>query len=250
MERKYWVPAIERADQVLRLVARYPGELRLIDLSKRTDINKSSMFSLLNTLEKLDWVRRDKDDTFRIGAALGALAGGYFQQNDLIASFHLEAALTKSKLEETIQLAELLGNEVLYLAKEEFPGPVKLMSEPGMRLPAHSTALGKVLLSGLPDDRWPRLYSDADAEPLERLTPNTITELSALHAEVGLIRERGYAEDTEEAVQGFCCIAVPIVRHGKTVSAISCSMLRHRWESKREFVLSELLQLADRLSIA
>ena len=133
MDNKYWVPAVEKADLILRTIADRPGELRLIDLSKQLQIHKSSMFSLLNTLEKLDWIRRDKADTFRLGPSLGSLAGGYFKNNDLIASFHHEAAITKAKVEETIQLAELTGKDILYLAMEEFPSPVRLASEPGMR---------------------------------------------------------------------------------------------------------------------
>jgi DNA-binding IclR family transcriptional regulator len=245
VDHKYWVPAIERADAVLRLIAEHPGGLRLIDLSRQTDINKSSMFSLLNTLEKLNWIRRDKDDTFRLGASLGSIAGGYFKNNDLIASFHQEAARTKAIVEETIQLAELIGSEVHYLAKEEYPGPVRLTSEPGMRLPAHSTALGKVLLADLPDARIAELFAE---EPFRVSTPNTISDRLSLVQTLDKVREHGYAEDLEEAVQGFHCIATPIVRQGKVVSAVSCSMLKHQWEAKREFVLTELRMLASRLS--
>lgn len=245
-DNKYWVPAIERADRVLRLVAEHPGELRLMELSKRTDIHKSSMFSLLHTLEKLNWIRKDKDDTFRLGPGLGTLASGYFQHNDLIDAFHIEAAITKAAVEETVQLAELAGTEVLYLAKEEYPGPVKLTSEPGMRLPAHSTALGKVLLSALSPDRISELYGSYSWE--HRMTPHTIADPQSLEKALRLAREQGYAEDVEEAVQGFCCIAVPIRRGGHVVSAVSCSMLKHRWEAKGELVLSELRRLSDRLS--
>ncbi|WP_337100573.1 IclR family transcriptional regulator [Paenibacillus sp. YIM B09110] len=247
MDNKYWVPAIEKADSVLRLVADHPGELRMMELSKRTDINKSSMFSLLNTLEKLNWIRKDKDDTFRLGPALGSLASGYFQYNDLVASFHQEAAITKAAIEETIQLAELIGTEVLYLAKEEYPGPAKLTTEPGMRLPAHSTALGKVLIAALPEERLSDLY--AAATPMQQLTPHTIADRASLERSLEPIRELGFAEDLEEAVQGFCCIAVPVRRGGQVVSAVSCSMLKHRWESKHALVLSELRQLSDRLSV-
>ncbi|QNK56416.1 IclR family transcriptional regulator [Paenibacillus sp. PAMC21692] len=245
-DNKYWVPAIERADRVLRLVAEHPGKLRLMELSKRTEINKSSMFFVLNTLEKLNWVRKDKDDMYWLGPAMGSFVSGYVQYHDLIDSFHIEAALTKSVIEETVQLAELAGTEVLYLAKEEYPGPVKLMSEPGMRLPALSTALGKVLLAARSPEQVAELYSAYAWQ--QRMTPNTIADLDTLEKALTIVRERGYAEDLEEAVQGFCCIAVPITRGGQVVSAVSCSMLKHRWETKGSNVLKELKQLSARLS--
>ncbi|MFC5405895.1 IclR family transcriptional regulator [Cohnella soli] len=245
MDNKYWVPAIEKADAVLADIAREPGKLRLIDLSKRTGINKSSLFSLLNTLEKLNWIRKDKDDTFRIGPGLGTFAGGYFKEHNLIASFRLEAPGTAAAVEESIQLAELVGSDVLYLAKEEFPGLVRLTTEPGMRLPAHTTALGKVLLSFLTDEKIKGLYSSVS---FQLATPNTISNLSMLIEALHQVREAGVGEDNEEAVQGICCIAMPIIRGGQAVAAVSCSMLKHRWETKKELVLQELKALAARLS--
>jgi DNA-binding IclR family transcriptional regulator len=247
MENKYWVPALEKANIILHTIAEHPYRLRLIDLSKQLSINKSSMYSLLNTLEQLDWIRRDKADTFGLGPSLGSLAGGYFKSNDLISTFHHEAALTKVVFNETIQLAELTGQEVFYLAKEEVPSPVKLASEPGMRFPAHSTALGKVLLSDLSIDQLIQLFP---IEPFEQITPFTIQTHKALFTELSLVGDLGYATDMEEAVLGFCCVATPIVKQGRVVSAVSCSMPKHHWEVKKEQVIVEMKKLAGRLSLS
>lgn len=247
MENKYWVPALEKANAILQAIAEKPYRLRLIDLAKQLNINKSSMYSLLNTLEQLDWIRRDKANTFSLGLSLGSLAGGYFKSNDLISIFHHEAALTKVIFNETIQLAELAGKDVFYLAKEEVPSPVKLTSEPGMRFPAHSTALGKVLLADLPIDQLTQLFP---TEPFIQITPFTIQTQKTLFAELGSVRDLGYATDLEEAVLGFCCVATPIVKQGRVVSAVSCSMPKHHWELKKDQVIAEMRKLAGRLSIS
>ncbi|QGQ94548.1 IclR family transcriptional regulator [Paenibacillus psychroresistens] len=247
MENKYWVPALEKANIILHAIAEKPYSLRLIDLSKQLNINKSSMYSLLNTLEQLNWIRRDKADTFSLGPSLGSLAGGYYKSNDLISSFHYEAALTKVIFNETIQLAELVGNEVFYLAKEEVPSPVRLASEPGMRFPAHSTALGKVLLSDLAIDQLIELLPD---EHFVQATPHTIQTRQALIAELLTVVELGYATDLEEAVLGFCCAAIAIVKQGKVVAAVSCSMPKHHWELKKDQVIIEMKKLAGRLSLS
>lgn len=247
MENKYWVPALEKASIILHAIAEQPNQLRLIDLSKQLNINKSSMYSLLNTLEKLDWIRRDKADMFSLGPSLGTLGGGYFKNNDLITTFHHEAALTKVIIEETIQLAELVGKDVYYLAKEEVPSPVRLTSEPGMRFPAHSTALGKVLLSDLPNEE---LKQRLQTEPFTQLTPFTLQTYQALNDELSSVRELGYAIDMEEAVLGFCCISTPILKQGIIVSAVSCSMPKHHWDAKKEQVIVEMRKLAGRLSLS
>jgi DNA-binding IclR family transcriptional regulator len=247
MENKYWVPALEKANIILHAIAEKPYSLRLIDLSKQLNINKSSMYSLLNTLEQLDWIRRDKADTFSLGPSLGSLAGGYYKSNDLISTFHYEAALTKVIFNETIQLAELVGKDVFYLAKEEVPSPVRLASEPGMRFPAHSTALGKVLLSDLSIDQLIQLFP---VEPFAQITPHTIQMRQALIAELSSVAELGYGTDLEEAVLGFCCVATPIVKQGRVVYAVSCSMPKHHWEAKIDQVIIEMKKLAGRLSLS
>ena len=146
-ERKYWVPALEKADKVIALLAAEPARHKLIDLSRRLDINKSSMFSLLNTMEALQWAVRGEGDTYSLGRAFAVFGSSYVQNFDLNRSFQQEAAAARDRLQETIQLARLDGNQMLYLGKLEAPSPVRLQSEPGMRLPAHVTALGKAMLS-------------------------------------------------------------------------------------------------------
>jgi DNA-binding IclR family transcriptional regulator len=62
MDKKYWVPALEKAHAIIRLIAEEPSKLKLTDLCKRLEISKSSMFSLLQTMETLQWITRDRSD--------------------------------------------------------------------------------------------------------------------------------------------------------------------------------------------
>ena len=66
-ERKYWVPALEKADSVLSVISPEPGKNKLIDLSRRLGINKSSMFSLLAHDGNVEWVEKGADDTYSLG---------------------------------------------------------------------------------------------------------------------------------------------------------------------------------------
>jgi len=247
MDKKYWVPALEKADVVLQAIAGQPSRLKLMDLSKWSGINKSSMFSLLNTMEALEWVVREAEGTYSLGSKLGFIGNVYFKQFSLIDRFRKEAAVTKHTIQETIQLARLEQCEVLYLAKEEMPSPVRLASEPGMKLPAHATALGKVMLAALDPEAVKQLYPE---EYLQRaLTPHTIQSRGELLRQLAQIREEGYACDLQEAVMGFCCVAAPVLdTQGNTVAAISCSMFQHEWEQKRKQAQQEICALASRLS--
>ena len=105
MEKKYWVPSLDKAHQILEMIAAEPYQFRLIDISKRLGIHKSSIFSLLRTMEELHWVVRDKGDTYGLGSFLGPLGSAYFRQFDLVSQFHQEASILKERLGETLQLA-------------------------------------------------------------------------------------------------------------------------------------------------
>ncbi|MCD9020658.1 IclR family transcriptional regulator [Cohnella silvisoli] len=248
MDAKYRVPAIERAHLIIKEISQSPGKLKLIDLSKALTINKSSMYSLLLTMESLGWIEKETGDTYRLGRELSRFGHAANQQFDLTGSFHKEASLTKLKLGESLQLARLEGREVLYIAKEEAPTPVRLASEPGMRLPAHATALGKAMLADLSDDEIDLLYG-SEQEPYRSLTINTSTTLQALKKDLKQIRSQGCALDIEEAVVGFCCAAAPIRNaQGKAIAAVSCSMTVSQWEKKQQQCMEEVCNLAQKLS--
>lgn len=246
-ERKYWAPALERAHRILELIRQEPGKLRLIDLSKRLDLNKSSMFVLLHTLEELGWVSKDSNDAYSLGHVLGVLGHAFVGQFDLEARFREEAGKSRDMLGETLQLAKLEGDQALYLAKVEAPSRVKLVSEPGMRFPAHATALGKVLLAWQPREG----LEDVLGERLEELTPNTVKSRAVLIAQLEAIRSSGFATEEQESVMGFCCVAAPILDSGgAAVAAVSASIPLHKWEESRERAREEVVSLAGRLSTA
>lgn len=248
LDDKYRVPAIERAHLILKEISQHPGELKLIDLSRTLAINKSSMYSLLLTMENLGWIEKETGETYRLGRELSRFGHAAMQQRDLNESFHKEASLSKLRLGESFQLAVLDGKEVLYIAKEEALTPVRLASEPGMRLPAHATALGKAMLADLSKDELISFYP-TNLEPFQQLTMHTITSSQALIMDLDQIRKQGYALDLEEAVLGFSCAAAPIRNaEGKVIAAVSCSMMLPQWEQKKQSCIEEICKLAHKLS--
>ena len=246
MEPKYSVPALERANAVLTLLSEQPYAWKLSDLSKRLDISKSTLFSLLQTLERLQWISRDRNETYAVGSALGQLGGAFFRQFDLTEDFKRLAEPVMLKLKESVQLAVLEGADVLYLAKAAASSPVQMVSGPGARFPAHATGLGKALMAGLGEAAIRQLYPQA---ALPKSTVHTIGSLDALLQAIRQADENGYATDIQEGVMGFCCVAAPVRRpDGTTLAAVSCSMPIHHWEGKKEDATREIVALAGRLS--
>ncbi|MFS0725145.1 IclR family transcriptional regulator [Paenibacillus sp. 1P07SE] len=248
MERKYWVPALERAHTVLQCIAEQPSRLRLIDLTAATAINKSTMFSLLQTMETLGWVNRERGDTYSLGPVFAHLGNAYFSGFSLVELFMQKSAAAVERVGETLQLARLEGGDIVYLAKKEAPAQVRLLSEPGMRLPAYATAMGKAMLACLEDSAIFRLY---EQESFNRLTPHTVGDVRSLLDQLYGIRERGYATDMEEVALGFSCTAAAVRgRSGEAVAAISFTMATSRWEHKHREAVEEIRRLAAELSAA
>lgn len=136
---------------------------------------------------------------------------------------------------ETVHFAVLDGKDVVYRAKvDPAQGSVKLTSYVGGRNPAYRTGVGKLLLSYI-------VHTDADlatwldGDVLEAKTPSTLTDPSALLAELRETQSRGYGIDDQENELGINCIAVPVFGASSTTptGAISISALRFRYPLER-----------------
>jgi DNA-binding IclR family transcriptional regulator len=120
---------------------------------------------------------------------------------------------------ETTHLAVLSDGQVLYVDKVESPRSLRMPSQVGRRLPVHCTGIGKALIAFLPEEVLKGLVAKRG---LQQFTPNTITDLPALAAELARVRERQYAVDDEEIEEGLVCIAAPVRDHtAHVVAAIS-----------------------------
>jgi DNA-binding IclR family transcriptional regulator len=248
LDLKYNVPALERANAVLSLLSQDPYRWKLSDLSKELGISKSTLYSLLVTMERLKWINRDRNDAYAIGSTMGQFGSAFFRQYDLIEDFQRLADPIMRRLQESIQLAILDGSDVLYLAKVEASSPVQMVSGPGVRFPAHATGLGKSLLTGFNEEQIRSLFPQ---EKLSRVTVHTIVSRETLIEEVIAGRQAGYTNDIQEGVMGFCCVAAPIRRpNGNIAAAVSCSMPIHHWEGKKDQALHEVIELAKLLSPA
>jgi DNA-binding IclR family transcriptional regulator len=215
------VKSADRTLEVLEVLASSPNRRGLGELARELGIPKSSLHGILRTMAKRGWVEADPTGT-RFGLGVRALQVGaaYLDADSavgLVAGVLDELA---AEFGETVHLGRLDGAHVVYLAKRESVHPLRLFSAIGRRLPAHATALGKVLLAE-------RSAAQLDAilpDPLPTLTPRTITDRAALDADLARVREQGYAVDHEENTDGIACFAVAVPYRQPATDAISISV--------------------------
>ncbi len=141
--------------------------------------------------------------------------------------------------------------EIVYIDKVELdhnPSGLRMASRVGLRNPAHSSAVGKVLLSHLPEEELNGLIKE---KGLPKRTENTITDLVQLKEHLKAVRNQGYAVDDEENEKGIRCVAAPIYNEvGRAVAAVSISGPAFQVTKKRvqETLKKEVMETASKIS--
>jgi IclR family transcriptional regulator, blcABC operon repressor len=242
-------PAVTRAALILEVMAEQPSEpVGASELARRLGLPKSSIANILNAMAEAGLVRRSGGG-FALGRKIAELGGAYLASIDLVQEFYDASRALPTASEETIQLAVLDGIEMTYLARHDGRQQVRLTSGIGRRLPATITATGKSALATLDDRELDRRLSTIATFPTP--TPHSLGSMGELRADLERVRERGYAIDDEETVEGVICLgaAIPARRPGEGPYAASITLLKARATDDRVTALvDDLRQLARGLS--
>jgi DNA-binding IclR family transcriptional regulator len=244
------VKSADRCRDLLELFAATTSDLTLSQVCAETTWPKSSALALLRTLLRRGYlIDAPSGNGYRLGPGVAALGSAYLQRIDLVAVAQEVVRWVAHECDETVHLAVLRGTNVLYIAKEEGSGQMRMVSAVGKMIPAHGTGVGKVLLSALSPGEFDRLFPPG--HDLPRLTEHTVTDRDALRRMLAEVRARGYAMDDGESTAGLRCIAGPVRDvTGQVVAAMSVSVPNVRFTPERQPVFRRvLLEGARRVSL-
>jgi DNA-binding IclR family transcriptional regulator len=202
---KYRIPSLARACEALDLFVEAESPLSSSEVARRLSMPRTTALRVLMTLCEQGLLSRSGND-FEPGAALfrlgiRALSANRLRRFALPIMQHLAA-----DLQETTQLVTLSGTDALALEVCEGPRLVRIAQVAGARVDLHCSAAGKVLLTFTLRSQLAALV----AHGLAVRTPNTLTTLADLEAEVGRILGLGYAVDDEECHEGVRGLAAPV----------------------------------------
>ena len=241
-------PAVTRAAAILDLLAEDAAvALGPSELARRLGLPKSSIANICAALAETGLVRR-VGTGFALGRRLAELGGAYLIAVDLVQEFYEAARELPTASEETVQLAVLDGLEMTYLARHDGTQPVRLTSQIGRRLPASSTATGKSALASLDPRELDRRLAGVSSLPAA--SPRAHRTVASLREDLERVRERGYAIDDEETMEGVVCygIAIPGRQPGEGPNAASITLLKARATEERvPLLVADLKTLAERL---
>jgi IclR family transcriptional regulator, acetate operon repressor len=238
------VQAVGRALDLLEILAGDDDPRGVTDLARATGLPPATIHRLLGTLGQRGYVRQAPGSRKYVpGTALVRLASRAWQLLGTGARPFLAELTTASG--ETSNLAILDDTHAVYIAQVESRHRMRMFTEVGNRVLPHTAAVGKVLLAALPRSEAERIV---ERTGLPALTPNSITDLQRLRAELDRVADSGYALDEEEAELGVRCLAVPVPGPGGVAASVSISGPAGRLDAREcERVLPVMRATAERI---
>jgi DNA-binding IclR family transcriptional regulator len=205
-------PAADATLRILRLMSAQRGPVAAATLARTLGLPRSTVYQLLATLAEHGFVIAIPEVAkYGLGVAAFELSSGFSRQQPLTRVGAPVLARLVDDLGLSGHLTVLLGSDVVYLVEDRAAHGPYLVTDVGVRLPAHLTASGLAMLAGLPAAQVRALYPDRDS--FTTRTGTGIATYRALSAELRAIRARGYAVENSSVTAGLASVAVAVPDH-------------------------------------
>ncbi len=244
---KSFVASLHKGLEVLACFGREHSRLTLSEAARLTGTSPASARRALLTLQALGYLDSD-GRRWRVTPRVLLLAHAYLASRPTpqLAQPLLDALSERTR--ESASLGQLLDDDVVIIARSTARRSLSTGLGIGSRLPAYASAIGRVLLAGLPPAEAARRVR---AMPRAALTPRTVHRSDDVLALVQRCREQGWAGNDGELEAGVRSMAVPVRdRDGHTVAGLSISVRAERmgFEEFRANMLPPLLRARDSLA--
>lgn len=235
-----FIQSVDRAFKLLEYISNNDSA-GISEMSRNLDINKSTVFGLIKTLEKLGYISQDKDDDkYMLTYKFFALSSRFVEKSPIINIAKPYLEMLNKKYGETIHLVVATENSAIYIDKFSGLKSITVATHVGDKRPLHCTGVGKAILSLRTNNS---ILEYADKFGLETFTESTITNKFKLIEEIEKIRKRGYSIDDEEAQNDLYCMAIAM-KIDEAEYAISVSLPKFRaTEDNKKDIEKDLLNI-------
>ncbi|MDB5772110.1 MAG: Transcriptional regulator KdgR [Burkholderia sp.] len=218
-QEKTRLSSVANAIRLIKTFSDDDYEIGISDLAKRLLLPKSTVHRLATTLIDAGLLEQNHENgKYRLGLVVFELGSLVRRKMDFSSEAKPFLMTLREKTSETVHLAILDNNSILYVNSLESKQAIRMTMDVGVRKPAYCTAEGKVLLAFQTPEALDRIL----AGKLSERTPHTIIDTESLRQELATIRMRGYAIDDEESELGLRSIAAPVRDYnGNVIAATS-----------------------------
>jgi DNA-binding IclR family transcriptional regulator len=240
---------IARTGKVLRLFTPECPEWGVTEVAYALGLPKSNAHDLLSSLSAIGLLQRTPHNRYRLGWRLLAMSRNLVQG----AGFRQQSTVVVGSIARQLGVATTLaswdGHRIVCVESAVAPGAVYHPEiGTGVRLPGHSSALGKVVLA---HRSWEEVVKKVETYGLPKFTPGTVGDLGALRAQLREACDKGIAFDWAETCEGVACVAAPIFdARAFVVAALSISCRTEQLNRNRDDYARAVSGAARRLSAA
>ncbi len=215
---------------VLEIVSTAPTPLRFTEMLSQSGQPRGSLHRHLAHLQAEGLVTLNHEGGYQLGTRLLQLASNAWKRNSLRQIAEPFLISLQQKTGETVHLARLQRDRVVYIDKIESNQSVRMHSLIGNASPVYCTGVGKAMMSRLGDKAIEKLIAEIEFQPF---TDHTLKDADALLSELAEIRQQGFAEDRQEHELGIRCVAAPVCdEDGNLVCGISITAPAYRIQTE------------------
>ncbi|MBB4663889.1 IclR family transcriptional regulator domain-containing protein [Conexibacter arvalis] len=214
---------VARVGKVLKLFTTDRPEWGVTEVSLALSLPKSNAHDMLASLAGIGLLERLPSGRYRLGWRLLAMSRNLVEADGFQRHADAVTRQMAHRLGQASSVATWDGRRLVCVAVAGRPAGIGLPERtPGVRLPGHSTALGKMLLA---HRRWDEVEERATTDGLPAFTRATVGSVRELQAQLEAARRDGVAFDFEENHAGLSCVAAPVRdASSRVVAALSVSM--------------------------
>jgi IclR family transcriptional regulator, acetate operon repressor len=248
-----FIQSLDRGLTILQAVATSKQPVNLGELAELLQVDRSSAFRLAQTLRRRGFLstpagRKD----YILGSAIWTLSRQYDWSNMLVRVAHHELKALAEGLNETAHLAIREGKKALFIDSVHARRVIVVAGQTGELVPLYATAHGKALLADADEQELKSIFGGQ----LQKFTKTTIQTYPALTKECATIRQRGYAVDEAEFMDGMRCVAAPIrlndgiIVGSVGISAPSTRFLKEHYPAYSKRVMQCATKIGEQLATA
>jgi len=229
---EYRVEALAKGLRILSLFDEKRPSWRVSDLASAAGLPMPTVYRAVMTLTAEGYLDQLPDGGYRPGVRTLTLGTAALRSLDLVEIATPKLQQLAERSGETVNLAVLSGDRVLYLVRLRNSDLVTANIQVGSTLPAVHTSIGKLLLSYLDEADLAARITDGSFSA--NSGPNAKLSLAELRGELRTVRDQGWAMQDEELAYGLRSVAAPITGpDGRVLAGVNLAVQAQDWSSQR-----------------
>lgn len=249
-DERYLVPGLVRGLAILKLFDQNHQEMTISEIAEKIDVNRSSAFRLIHTLEHCGYLRKMSQKAYALNSNVMELGFNSLSKSsltDLAAPIMREL---RDRIKIAVHLSVLEGTDIVFISNVQSNGPFTSTVHIGTRWPAHATVIGQLILSQLSESEVIKRYENlSNWEIFSELTPHN---MEALLKRLREVRKQPFMVSWGHFNTDMAACAAPIYSQSNqkvaAILSVSCPLSTYSEDKFRNDVAQNVIEYANKIS--